>query len=115
MVPVADYPAALASLGLDAAVAPLADNAFNRAKSDLKILEYGILCIPVIASSVGEYRRAPVLFAEDADAWIDAIRMLASDRDTAHARGDSLREWVLTHRMLGKMLPDWRRALDSKN
>ncbi len=56
MVPIALYPAALASLGLDAAVAPLADSAFNRAKSDLKVLEYGILSIPVIASSVGEYR-----------------------------------------------------------
>jgi glycosyltransferase involved in cell wall biosynthesis/GT2 family glycosyltransferase len=112
MVPIADYPAALASLGLDAAVAPLADTAFNRAKSDLKILEYGILRIPVIASSLGEYRHTPVVFADDPDAWIDAVRTLARDRDLAQARGDSLHQWVLTHRTLGKNLPGWLRALD---
>jgi hypothetical protein len=47
MVPVGDYPARLAALGLDVAVAPLEDHPFNRAKSNLKLLEYGILGLPV--------------------------------------------------------------------
>jgi len=112
MVPVADYPPALASLGLDAAVAPLVDNAFNRAKSDLKILEYGVLGIGVIASPVGAYRETPVRFAETADAWVDAVRAVAADRSQSRAQGHALREWVLTHGMLAQMLPSWRRALE---
>jgi glycosyltransferase involved in cell wall biosynthesis/GT2 family glycosyltransferase len=112
IVPVADYPSALASLGLDAAVAPLVDNAFNRAKSDLKILEYGILGIGVIASPVGAYRETPVRFAETADAWVDAVRAVAADRGKSRAQGHALREWVLTHGTLAQMLPSWRLALE---
>ncbi|MDQ7072505.1 MAG: hypothetical protein Q9N32_01635 [Gammaproteobacteria bacterium] len=41
-----EYPEKLASLNLDLAVAPLEDNLFNRAKSNLRILEYGILGWP---------------------------------------------------------------------
>jgi glycosyltransferase involved in cell wall biosynthesis len=111
MVPVGEYPAKLAWLGLDVAVAPLQDNAFNRAKSDLKILEYGMLGIPVVASAVGPYRETPALLAGDRDGWIDAVRMLARDPDAARERGAALRNWVLTGRTLIGMLPPWRRAL----
>jgi hypothetical protein len=111
MVPVGDYPAKLASLALDAAVAPLADHAFNRAKSDLKILEYGVLGIPVIASDIGAYRQTPALRVSGPDEWIDALRALARDRDGVISRGNTLREWVLTNRMLPQMLARWRRAL----
>jgi glycosyltransferase involved in cell wall biosynthesis len=112
MVPVAHYPAKLASLGLDAAIAPLVDHAFNRAKSDLKVLEYGVLGIPVIASNVGPYRATPTLLVDGIDGWIDAVRMLARDREAAAARGNILQSWVLTHRMLAPMLSRWCRALN---
>ena len=111
IVSVADYPAKLASLGLDIAVAPLQDNAFNRAKSDLKILEYGALGIPVIASPVGPYHGTPVLLAADRDGWIDALRALVRDPDARGARGRQLQEWVLTNRSLAAILPQWQRAL----
>ncbi|HET9650657.1 MAG TPA: glycosyltransferase [Usitatibacter sp.] len=112
MVPVARYPAKLASLGLDAAVAPLADHPFNRAKSDLKVLEYGVLGIPVIASAVGAYRETPAWLVGGFDEWIDAVRSFARDRQSAHAQGHILRQWVLTNRMLTLMLGRWRSALD---
>jgi glycosyltransferase involved in cell wall biosynthesis len=114
MVPIGDYPAMLASLGLDAAIAPLVEHPFNRAKSDLKILEYGVLGIPVVASDVGPYRATPALRVDTLDGWIDAVRALAHDRDAAAARGRELREWVLTHRMLAQMLRHWRRALGNE-
>ncbi|MDH5314848.1 MAG: hypothetical protein OEW44_00090 [Gemmatimonadota bacterium] len=40
-------------------LAPLVDNAFNRSKSDIKILEYAALGIPWIASGVGPYETSP--------------------------------------------------------
>ena len=60
MVPIAQYPARLASLGLDVAVAPLVDHPFNRAKSNLKALEYGAVGLPVVASDLPPYRGMPV-------------------------------------------------------
>ena len=111
MVPVGDYPRTLASLGLDIATAPLADNPFNRAKSWLKVLEYGILGIPVVASDVTPYRATPAVLVRTADEWIDAIRALARDPGAGRARGEKLREWTLTNASLSRMLPRWRRAL----
>ena len=52
MVPLQDYPGKLASLNLDLALAPLAMNEFNEAKSDLRVLQYGILGYPVVATDI---------------------------------------------------------------
>jgi hypothetical protein len=55
-VAIADYPAALAALNLDVAIAPLEINAFNEAKSNLKLLEYGALGYPVVCSDIVPYQ-----------------------------------------------------------
>ena len=113
MVPIRDYPEKLASLGLDAAVAPLRDLPFNRAKSHLKLLEYGILGIPVVASDVAPYRGSPaILVDETAASWTEAILALVFDPDHARALGARMRDWVLTNGMLSRMLQEWLRALD---
>ncbi|HET9762268.1 MAG TPA: glycosyltransferase, partial [Casimicrobiaceae bacterium] len=111
MVPFAQYPAKLASLGLDVAVAPLQDNAFNRAKSDVKIAEYGMLGIPAVASAVAPYIDTPSILARTRDDWVDAIRSLTRDRDARQRYGAAAREWVLTQRTLIRMLELWRRVL----
>ena len=59
-----------------AAVAPLTDNSFNRGKSDLKLLEYGALGLPVVASAVGPYRDTKlsfVRFANNRQQWIEQL------------------------------------------
>jgi hypothetical protein len=113
MVPVAEYPAKLAGLGLDLAVAPLEDNPFNRAKSNLKLLEYGILGIPCVASAALPYRNSPAtLPGERAQDWVHAILDLARDRDRARAQGEAMRAWVLAKWMLSGTLHLWDRALD---
>ena len=40
-LPIDQYPAKLASLDLDLALAPLEQNLFNECKSNLRLLEYG--------------------------------------------------------------------------
>jgi len=52
------YPCQVADL--DVGLVPLADNAFNRAKSWLKGMEYAALGVPFIASGVVEYQRLAV-------------------------------------------------------
>ena len=51
------YPAKLHGMGFDIAVAPLWDSEFNRAKSNLRYLEYSALRIPCVASGVEPYKK----------------------------------------------------------
>jgi len=106
------YPAKLASLNLDLAVAPLEINPFNEAKSNLRLLEYGMMGWPVVCTDIYPYRNAPVKrVANDAQAWIDAIRERVHDLDAAEREGDRLKEWVLGHFILEDHLDPWLRAL----
>lgn len=70
----ADYPAAIAQL--DVGIAPLQDNAFNRAKSWLKPLELAAAGVPPIVSPLPEYQ----LLAEQ------GIGLVAKDRARDWAR-----------------------------
>ncbi len=111
-VPYEQYPDKLAALNLDIAVAPLALNRFNECKSNLRLLEYGALGWPVIASDIAPYRDAPVqLVANQTRAWIDAVMDRARDLDAAAWEGDRLREWVHGHWMLDDHLDQWLNAL----
>lgn len=112
-VPTPEYPAYLASLNLDLAIAPLAHNAFNECKSHLKLLEYGILGYPVVASNFGPYARSqfPVTLVENTPkAWMNAIREHINDLDSAALAGNTLREWVKKDWILQNHLEEWRSA-----
>ncbi len=111
-VPFDQYPTVLAALDLDLAIAPLELNRFNTAKSNLRLLEYGAVGYPVIATDILPYRNAPVTrVPNNPKAWIDAIRAHVRDPDATHAAGDQLREWVLSHWMLDQYLDEWLKAL----
>ena len=100
MVPLQDFPAKLASLNLDLALAPLVVNEFNEAKSDLRILQYGILGYPVIATDIFPYQTAPVTrVSNDPASWARAIRDHINNPDASEAQGERLKQWVLSHRM----------------
>jgi O-antigen biosynthesis protein len=112
-VPIGKYPAALAALDLDLALAPLEDNLFNACKSNLRLLEYGACGFPVVCSDLVCYRgdlpvtRVRNRFKE----WVDAIRMHAADLDATARMGDALRAAVRRDWMLsGDNLVAWRNA-----
>jgi glycosyltransferase involved in cell wall biosynthesis len=113
-VPLAAYPTNLASLDLDLALAPLVDHIFNETKTNLRILEYGILGYPVVASAAAPYRKGfPIRLVENhPDAWIAAIRDAVSDRDALAREGDALREHIRAHWLLENNLDAWMRAWD---
>jgi len=106
------YPAKLAKLGLDLAIAPLEINAFNEAKSNLKILEYGMLGYPVVCSDILPYRSAlPVTrVTNQAQVWIDTLRELLADRDALRAQGAALRQAVLQDWTLAPHAGEWLTA-----
>lgn len=108
------YPAKLASLDLDIALAPLEMLPFNEAKSNLRLLEYGIVGWPVVCTDIYPYRTddAPVTrVPNEPDAWIEAIRALAADAERRAREGDALRDWVIRGYRLVDHLDEWERAL----
>lgn len=108
------YPAALAALNLDLALAPVEDNIFNACKSNLRLLEYGACGIPVICSNVACYNddNLPVTRVSNRFIdWRDAIRMHLADADASARMGAELRaavhrDWMLT----GDNLKSWVNA-----
>jgi glycosyltransferase involved in cell wall biosynthesis len=67
------------------AIAPLRDNEFNSAKSDIKTLDYGFGLVPAVYSNVGPYRRSVVdgetglLCDNETGAWYRAMSTLLND------------------------------------
>lgn len=111
-VGIEEYPEKLASLDLDLAVAPLQMNAFNEAKSNIKILEYGVLNIPVICTDIAPYQGDfPVTRVTNRDtAWIGAIREHLSDPIELARRGEILGSYVRSQWILENHLEEWLSA-----
>jgi len=114
MINFADYPRKLAGLGLDVALAPLQDNPFNRCKSNLRLLEYGILGYPVICTDLEPYRDAPVTrLPNDPQLWINALRARIHDVKAAKEEGSNLKQWVTDHWLLQNHLDSWLDVLQN--
>lgn len=86
----------------DLGLAPLADNAFNACKSDIKALDYAALAILPLLSDGPAYRADPVLGAHalfaTADGWLDALRGVLDDRADAARRAAALEAHVWNRR-----------------
>lgn len=95
----------------DIALAPLIDNRFNRAKSDLKFIEYGICGIPMIGSKVLPYEQSVRpghngLLAGSGKDWIKHIRRLIEDEDARVSMGAAARRYAET-RTIDRHLDEW--------
>lgn len=111
LVALADYPTKLASLNLDIAVAPLAQIPFNQAKSNLRLLEYGALGIPVVCSDIDPYRGSPACCVPNStNAWVDALRDRIHNPEAREQEGLLLRNWVHQNFILEHYLSDWLSA-----
>lgn len=108
------YPEKLASLNLDLALSPLTSCPFNEAKSNLRILEYGILGIPAICSDIKPFRNAPVTRVRNtAKAWVKAIRDHANDFDETERLAMRLRDWVVSGYQLEQHAEQWLESLSA--
>jgi O-antigen biosynthesis protein len=111
-VPLQYYARKLASLDLDLAIAPLEPHPFNECKSNLRVLEYGVLGYPVLCTDILPYQGDLPVFrvSNRHHAWTKAIRDMVSDRETCRHAGQRLREVVLENWMLEDHLDEWKRA-----
>jgi glycosyltransferase involved in cell wall biosynthesis len=113
-VSIKDYPNKMASLDLDIAVAPLEDNLFNRCKSNLRLLEYGVMSWPVVCSDVHPYQtnNPPVIrCGPKTHDWITALNCLIDDEERRVSMGDQLRTWVVENYKLENWQNEWSEAL----
>ena len=82
-VPFDGWPSKLHSLRLDIAIAPLRDSEFNKNKSNIKSLEYGIAKYPGVYSPTvyGElgFDGCRGLIASDLEGWYQAIKNLINN------------------------------------
>jgi glycosyltransferase involved in cell wall biosynthesis len=83
-----DYPKEMSKLGFDIGVAPLRDNLFNRAKSNLRYLEYSALKIPTVASPVEPFKHDFTgLHALEVDDWVKQLSDLIEHKEKRHNMG----------------------------
>ncbi len=111
LVPFDEYPAYIASLNLDIAVAPLTMTDFNRGKSNLRLLEYGVLGIPVVCTDIDPYQNSPACrVPNSANAWISALRERINDPEGREKEGRAMRDWVYRSYLLEEHLDEWLQA-----
>lgn len=105
------YPAKLASLNLDLALAPLEHHIFNDCKSNLRLLEYGACGYPVICSDTRAYDGylpCTRVMTNSTAEWLEAIRMHLADPDPSYRMGDDLKDVVMRDYVLrGDNLQHW--------
>lgn len=109
-----DYPAKLANLDLDIAIAPLEDNPFNACKSNLRLLEYGAMGWPVVCSDVYPFRTddPPVLrVLNQHQAWMEALRPLLQDAALRRRQGQALHDWQQRHYQVQSHVDAWFHAI----
>ena len=103
----------LSSCYIDLATAPLQDNAFNRCKSNLKLIEWNSIGVPVIASDVEPYKenRGPLIPVgkKEADLWIESVRTIAENEQLRMALAMDSFVWSARYNMEGN-LDNQRRA-----
>jgi len=102
-------------MNLDIAVAPLADNMFNRAKSNLRILEFGSAGYPVIATPVEPYRTfedgVEIMHATEKDEWFEALDELVGSKERREYFGNNLSKKVRKDYDIDKNYKIWTDAM----
>lgn len=103
-VPMEEYFDTLDSLRLDLMLIPRKDSRTNKAKSNLKFLEAGMLEIPVIASKFkdGPYNddidgTNGLLVENNIDKWRKAVYSLINNKELREQIGKKAKEYTLKH------------------
>lgn len=108
------YPIKLNNLRLDIAIAPIKNDLFNRCKSEIKVLEYGALEIPVVASKVAPYERpikhgeSGFLVREDKpEDWFKYLDILITDKNKRIKMGKKLYQKIRSDYDMARNYKKW--------
>jgi glycosyltransferase involved in cell wall biosynthesis len=110
-VPIEYYPEALASMAIDIGICPLTENEFNRCKSPIKAMEYGLLGIPSVCSPT-VYGNYPILTtAKTEEEWIIELSKLIEGEKLRKVRGSTVKRWVEETFNINDHWKEWEDAL----
>ncbi|WP_157132948.1 glycosyltransferase family protein [Komagataeibacter oboediens] len=89
-----DYLRSVHAQGAHVGIAPLLDIPFNRCKSHLKILEYGALGLPTIATDIAPYKDSPGILIKKprVSDWLRALSVM-EDENTRMEIADKCQEY----------------------
>lgn len=107
-----DYPTVLAGRGWDIAIAPVINNAFGNAKSDLKLKEYAAIGLPVVASFVAPYIEAQadgcdVFLANTFEEWYAGLTNLIDNEEKRREIVKWNKDWVAKKWIQDNILQMW--------
>lgn len=96
-------------------MAPLA-GAYDRRRSGLKIIEYGLAERPAVGSDEGEYPLCEpdgiILVKDKVELWVEAFSRLIEDRDYRHDMGRRARAWAENY-LMSRHVEDYEDVLFS--
>lgn len=110
------YSRCLQALPIDLALVPLEITAFNRAKSEIKWLEYSACHIPAIFTAIEAYNQTVEhgitgwLIPNTVDAWYGAMKRLIEDGALRIRIGEAAHEAVMSRHTLKQLAPLWVQA-----
>lgn len=112
-----DYLNKIQEINPDIALAPLKENAFNAAKSNLKYSQMTLMEAAVVASSFGPYsnidHKYDGMLAKNEKGWFNSIRELVEDKELREKLVKNATSFVNNNHMIQKHLPRWRQLLVS--
>lgn len=109
------HPFRMKLAGGDIGICPLADNTFNRCKSDIKFSEYSALGLPTVAANIPPY--APSIehgktgfLAGTTKEWVEHLSALVENEQLRKTIGGNARKWVEENRNADKSHVLWEKA-----
>jgi glycosyltransferase involved in cell wall biosynthesis len=116
-----DYPLFMpwftSTMRWDIAVAPLRDSAYNRCKSDIKLLDYAAVCAAGVYSRIAPYESLPegtgLLADSTPESWTQALEQLVRHPELRRAIAAAARRYVTQERTLRQCAPQWPRAIEA--
>jgi glycosyltransferase involved in cell wall biosynthesis len=94
----------------DLGLAPLVANAFNAAKSDVKLLDYAALGLPALCSAGPAYQEllaADLALAAEPGQWAERISWAANHRRRLRRRAMAVNNYLWGQRSAEKMASSW--------
>lgn len=101
------YQQILSSLGGNIGICPLVDDEFNKNKSNIKALEFGLLGLPVVCSPT-VYSSVPTAdIAVTEDEWVEKLSRLIEDKEYRLKKGIEHHNWVKENTSIEKTYKIW--------
>jgi len=91
-----NYAVKFNSMRWDIGLSPIRDTLFNKCKSNIKPMEYGVFKIPCIASDVGPYKDFgdAVVLAKTSEDWYRELKKMVEDKKHRKAIGKKMYDYV---------------------